>query len=78
MVIQHLLILLRHLSSATIKGLAGEWFIGKYPKRIYFVICILMEPQQVGRDENVTVVSAKIEIRCGLFAVSPQENIACS
>ena len=30
------------------------------------------------RDENVTVATAKIEIRCGQLAVSPQVNNACS
>ena len=32
----------------------------------------------MGRDEIVTALTAKIEIRCGLFNVSPQVNIACS
>ena len=49
-----------------------------YPKRIYFVICSLTEPVYVGRDENVTAAIAEIEIRCGLFAVSPQVQNECS
>ena len=66
------------ITYAMFTDLAGEFYIWKYQKSMYVLICKLMELVQVGRDENVAAATAKLEIRCGLFAVSPQVNNACS
>ena len=51
---------------------------GNVLKRINFVIRGLIEPVEVGRGDNVTAATAKVEIWRGPFSVSSQVNGACS
>ena len=47
-------------------------------KTLDCVFCRFMVPADVGSGVRVAYATAKFEIRCGPFAVSPQVSGACS
>ena len=71
---------IRNFSGTSLTGAQqGKIISGNVLKKVYFVMCRLMELVEVGRNDYITAATAKVDIRRrGPFEIYSQVNNACS